>query len=50
LLVQEKSAPLAFLDQGTVHGFGKTILIPPGFTLLFESSQAAGLFTAQNFQ
>lgn len=47
---QEKRAPLAVLDQGKVQGFGKTILLPPGFTLLSESSQVVGPFTALNFQ
>jgi len=47
---QEKSAPLAVLEQGKVQGFGKAIQMPQGFTLLAESSQVAGPFTAQNFQ
>lgn len=47
---QEKNTRLAVPDQGKVQGFGRTIQMPQGFTLLAESSQVAGPFTAQNFQ
>lgn len=47
---QIKSPPDAVLAQGKIHGFGKTVAIPQGFTLLAETSQVAGPIAAQNFQ
>lgn len=41
---------LALLDGGKVQGFGKTIQMPHGFTLVSEASQVSGPLRAQNFQ
>jgi len=47
---QITAPPLAVSEQGKIQGFGKTVAMPKGFTLLAETSQVAGPIAAQNFQ